>query len=203
MARFSQSSRSRPSFSAARIPLPSSFLVVIFSPTLPTRILEFVSHFILFVPRTTKVKEIDGKPKYKARLVVKGYAQKEGIDFQEFFSPVVKMTTLRVLLALTTTLNLESYQIDVKTSFLHGDTDEEIYVKQLEDFVVPNKEHLVCKLKCSLYGLKQAPRQWYKKFHTFMLSQGFDHSYLDHFLYPKKDIDEVPSYLFYMWKICC
>ena len=105
-----------------------------------------------------KVKKIEGKPKYKARLVAKGYAQKEGIDFQEVFSPVVKMTTLRVLFALTAMLNLELYQMDVKIAFLHGDIDEEIYMKQPEGFVVPNKEHLVCKLKRSLYGLKQAPR---------------------------------------------
>ena len=142
-----------------------------------------------------KVKEIEGKPKYKARLVAKGYAQKEGIDFQEVFSPVVKMTTLRVLFALTAMLNLELYQMDVKTAFLHGDIDEEIYMKQPEGFVVSNKEHLVCKLKRSLYGLKQAPRQWYKKFDTFMLSQGFDRSYADHCLYTKKDIDDSPIIL--------
>ena len=86
--------------------------------------------------------------------------------------------------------------MDVKTVFfLHGDIDEEIYMKQPEGFVVPNKEHLVCKLKRSLYGLKHALRQQYKKFDTFMLSQGFDRSYADHCLYTRKDIDDSPLIL--------
>ena len=109
-----------------------------------------------------KIKTVDGKPKYKARLVAKGYAQKEGIDFQEVFSPVVKMTTLRVLFALTAALDLELFQMDVKTAFLHGDLDKELYMKQSEGYAISGKQHLVCKMKRSLYGLKQAPRQWYR-----------------------------------------
>lgn len=76
-----------------------------------------------------KIKCIDGKPKYKARLVAKGYTQVEGIDFQEVFSPVVKTTTIRVLLALVAALDLELDQMDVKTIFLHGDVNEELYMK--------------------------------------------------------------------------
>ena len=101
-----------------------------------------------------KIKTVDGKPKYKARLVAKGYAQTEGIDFQEVFSPVVKMTTLRVLFALTAAMDLELFQMDVKTAFLHGDLDEELYMRQPEGYVIPGKEKQVCKLKRSLYGLK-------------------------------------------------
>lgn len=142
-----------------------------------------------------KIKIVDEKPKYKARLVAKGYAQREGIDFQEVFSPVVKMTTLRVLFALAALFDLELYQMDVKTAFLHGDIDVEIYMKQPEGFVVPGKEKLVCKLKRSLYGLKQGPRQWYKKFDTFMLSLGFKRSHADHCLYTKKDEDGSPIIL--------
>ena len=77
-----------------------------------------------------KVKTIEGKPKYKARFVAKGYAQKEDIDLQEVFSPVVDITALCDLLALTAMLNLELYQMDVKTAFFPGDIDEEIYMKQ-------------------------------------------------------------------------
>ena len=125
---------------------------------------------------------MDGKPKYKARLVAKGYAQTEGIDFQEVFSPVVKMTTLRVLFALTAAMDLELFQMDVKTAFLHGDLDEELYMKQPRGYVIPGKEKQVCKLKRSLYGLKQAPRQWYKKFDAFMLKHAFKRSHADHCL---------------------
>ncbi|MCO5604538.1 hypothetical protein L7F22_058705 [Adiantum nelumboides] len=108
-----------------------------------------------------KVKCVDDKPKHKARLVAKGYAQMEGIDFHEIFSPVVKMTTLHVLFALCAILDLELDQMDVVTAFLHGDLDEELYMQQLECFVISKKEYLVCKLKCNLYGLKQALKQWY------------------------------------------
>uniref|UniRef100_A0A2N9FX16 Integrase catalytic domain-containing protein n=1 Tax=Fagus sylvatica TaxID=28930 RepID=A0A2N9FX16_FAGSY len=107
--------------------------------------------------------------KYKARLVVKGFNQKQGIDFDEIFSPVVKMSFIQVILGLTASLDLELEQMDVKTAFLHGDLEEEIYMVQLEGFEAKGKEHKVCRLKKSLYGLKQAPRQWYKKFDSFMV----------------------------------
>ncbi|KAL4582349.1 hypothetical protein LXL04_006896 [Taraxacum kok-saghyz] len=124
--------------------------------------------------------------KYKARLVVKGFQQKEGIDFDEIFSPVVKMMSIRVVLGLVASLDLEIEQMDVKTSFLHGDLDEEIYMEQPEGFHVTKKEHLVCKLKKSLYGLKQAPRQWYKKFDSFMTSHEYKRTDADHCVYLKK-----------------
>ena len=123
---------------------------------------------------------------YKARLVAKGFKQEYGIDFEEIFSPVVKMTTLRVFLGLVATENLELVQMDVKTTFLHGDLDEEIYMQQSEGFAKKGKEHLVCRLKKSLYGLKQAPKQRYQKFDTFMQSQGFNRSTEDPCLYVKR-----------------
>ena len=101
--------------------------------------------------------------RYKARLIMKGFNQKKGIDFEEIFSPVVKMSSIHVALGLVAPLNLEGELLDVKTAFLHGDLEEEIYMQQPEGFEVKGKENLVCKLKKSLYGLKQAPRQWYKK----------------------------------------
>nr|KAJ0201031.1 hypothetical protein LSAT_V11C600318230 [Lactuca sativa] len=118
--------------------------------------------------------KVDGTiDKYKARLVIQGFRQKEGIDFFDTYAPVARISTIRLLLALAATHNLMIHQIDVKTSFLNGDLDEEIYMKQPEGFVMPGNEHKVCKLKKSVYGLKQAPKQWHKKFDDVVLSNGF------------------------------
>ena len=136
-----------------------------------------------------KITPSDGRPKYKARLVAKGFKQQQGIDFDEIFSPVVKMTTLRCVLALVAREDMDLVQMDVKTSFLHGDLHEEVYMQQPEGYIEKGKENLVCRLKKSLYGLKQAPRQWYHKFHSFMLSQGYRRSDVDHCLYTKRATD--------------
>lgn len=128
-------------------------------------------------------------PRYKARLVVKGFGQKKGIDFEEIFSPVVKMSSIRVVLGLAASMNLEIEQLDVKTAFLHGDLEEEIYMEQPEGFTAKGKENLVCRLKKSLYGLKQAPRQWYKKFDFFMVEHGYTRTTSDHCVFIKKFSD--------------
>ena len=93
-------------------------------------------------------------PKYKARLVAKGFRQEYGIDFDEFFSPVVKMTTLRFMLGVVATENLELIQLDVKTTFLHDNPTQEIYTEQLKGFLASGQEHLVCQLRKSLYSLE-------------------------------------------------
>ena len=126
------------------------------------------------------------KERYKARLVVKGFAQKEGIDFTEIRSHVVKMSSIRVILGLVATFDLECEQLDIKTTFLHGDLKDEIYMEQLDRFRERGKENLVCKLKKSLYGLKHAPCQWYEKFDSFMLEHGFKILEVDHCVYIKK-----------------
>jgi hypothetical protein len=123
--------------------------------------------------------------KYKARLVAKGYSQVEGIDFGEIFSPVSKLTSIRFILSVVVAFDFEVEQMDVKTTFLHGDLEEEIYMKQPEGFVVKGKKELVCKLKKSLYGLKQSPRMWYQKFDTYMLGLGFTRRKVDHCVYFK------------------
>ena len=114
----------------------------------------------------------DGQTKYKATSMAKGFKQEQGIDFDEVFLLVVKMTTLRSLLALVAIQDLNLHQMDVKTLFLHGDLHEEVHMQKSEGYIEKGKANLVCQLKKSLYGLKQAPRDWYQKFHQFMLSQG-------------------------------
>ena len=134
-----------------------------------------------------KLKKDDGNlVRHKARLVVKGFSQKKGIDFDEIFSPVVKMSSIRVILGLVASLNLELEQLDVKTAFLHGELEEEIYMEQPEGFKIKGKEDMVCRLKKSLYGLKQAPRQWYKKFDSFMLNQGYTRTEADPCVYVQR-----------------
>ncbi|MCO5597756.1 hypothetical protein L7F22_051837 [Adiantum nelumboides] len=123
---------------------------------------------------------------YKARLVAKGFKKEYGVDFQEIFPPVVKMTTLRMLLALVATENIVLDQMDVITNFLHGDLKEEIYMQQPEGFMQKGKEHLVCKLLKSLYVLQQSSKQWYHKFDTFMCSPDYKRSNEDPCLYVKR-----------------
>nr|GEZ51474.1 zinc finger, CCHC-type [Tanacetum cinerariifolium] len=118
--------------------------------------------------------KVDGKiDKFKARLVIQGFRQKEGIDYFDTYAPVARITTIRLLLDLVAIQNLVIHQMDVKTTFLNGDLDVEVYMKQPEGFVMPCNEHKVCKLVKPLYGLKQAPKQWHQKFNEVVLSNGF------------------------------
>eukprot|EP01018_Ginkgo_biloba_P033190 Gb_05496 [translate_table: standard] len=105
--------------------------------------------------------------KHKARLVAKGYAQQEGIDYIETFAPVTKMDTIKIVLVLAEKNGWIIYQMDVKSAFLNGYVDEEIYVEQPQGFEIVGKENKVYNLKKSLYGLKQAPRAWYSRIDTY------------------------------------
>ncbi|GJW79147.1 zinc finger, CCHC-type containing protein [Tanacetum coccineum] len=130
--------------------------------------------------------KVDGTiDKFKARLVIQGFRQKEGIDYFDTYAPVARITTIRLLLALAAIHNLVIHQMDVKTAFLNGDLDEEVYMKQPEGFVMPGNEHKVCKLVKSLYGLKQAPKQWHQKFDEVVLSSGFLLNQSDKCVYSK------------------
>ncbi|KAF3648173.1 hypothetical protein FXO38_18296 [Capsicum annuum] len=108
--------------------------------------------------------------KYKARLVVKGFKQKEGLDYFDTYSPVTRITSIQMLISLAAVYGLEIHQMNVKTAFLNGELEEEIYMEQPESFVVPGKGNKVCKLIKSLYGLKQAPKQQHAKFDQTMLA---------------------------------
>ena len=106
-----------------------------------------------------KMKADGSIDKYKARLVIKGYKQKEGLDYFDTYSPVTRISSILMLIAIAAIHNLEIHQMDVKIAFLNGDLDEEIYMEQPEGFIVPGQEKKVYRLVKSLYGLKQAPMQ--------------------------------------------
>ncbi|KAG8492662.1 hypothetical protein CXB51_010306 [Gossypium anomalum] len=124
--------------------------------------------------------------KLKARLVVKGFSQKYGLDYMETFAPVARLDTIRLLIALATQKQWKIHQLDVKSAFLNGFLEEEIYIDQPQGFVVSSKEQKVYKLKKALYGLKQAPRAWSTRIDSYLLSLGFERSISEPTLYVKK-----------------
>ncbi|GJY94648.1 putative zinc finger, CCHC-type containing protein [Tanacetum coccineum] len=133
----------------------------------------------------TKLDPNGNVERYKARLVTKGYTQKEGIDYKETFSPVSRKDSLRIVMALVAHFDLELHQMDVKTAFLNGDFHEDVYMAQPQGFKSKGQEHLVCKLKKSICGLKQASRQWYLKFDEVMKKHNFIKNQVDQCVYLK------------------
>ncbi|KAL4569482.1 hypothetical protein LXL04_025120 [Taraxacum kok-saghyz] len=117
--------------------------------------------------------------RYKARLVAKGFNQQPGIDYTETFSPVVKSTTIRVVLSLAVTKKWPLRQLDIQNAFLHGDLQETVYLRQPPGFVDAHKPDHVCHLHKSLYGLKQAPRAWFQRLSSALLALGFRGSKTD------------------------
>jgi hypothetical protein len=117
---------------------------------------------------TVKEKE-DGSVRFKARLVIKGFMQIPGVDYDETYAPVLKFQSLRILMAIANQYGMEVHQMDVKTAFLNGFLEEDIYMVQPEGQEVPGEREKVCKLKRSLYGLKQSPRCWNQLLDSFLI----------------------------------
>jgi hypothetical protein len=116
--------------------------------------------------------------KYKARFVARGFSQVEGVDYDETFDPVARYTSI-----VLSSMSWKLHQMDVKTTFLNGEIEEEVYIEQPEGFVIHNEKSHVYRLKKALYGLKQAPRAWYEKMDGFLMSLGFSKSVVDPNLY--------------------
>jgi hypothetical protein len=126
-----------------------------------------------------KRKSDDAVDRFKARLVAKGFEQTSGIDYTDTFSPVIKPSTIRVILALAVYFNWMIKQLDISNAFLHGSLLEEVYMEQPKGFVDKNHPNSVCKLQKAIYGLKQAPRAWFKRLSTYLLDIGFTASLVD------------------------
>ena len=135
--------------------------------------------------------------RFKARLVAKGFRQREGIDYNEVFAPVSKYTTLRAFLAMVAAKDLELHQLDVKTAFLNGELEEDIYIQQPPGYEQGGKD-TVCKLNRALYGLKQAPRQWHEKLKQALKAIGFIDSMADPGLFTKHNGGESVFILTYV-----
>ena len=129
---------------------------------------------------------------YKARLVAKGYSQVASVDFNKTFAPVAKFSTI---LALGAIMDFEMYQMDVKTAFLNGNLEEDIYMDQLQGFL---QRDMVCKLKKSLYGLKQSSRAWYECIHAFFVKEGLVRNHVDHSLYVVQSSSYIVNVIIYV-----
>jgi len=127
----------------------------------------------------------------KARLVAKGYNQEEGIDYGETFAPVSRLEAVRLLLAFACMSGFKLFQMDVKSAFLNGIINEEVYIEQPTGFRDHQHPNHVYKLKKALYGLKQAPRQWYERLSNFLLSNGYERGMIDKTLFIKKSNSEI------------
>ncbi|GJT84817.1 retrovirus-related pol polyprotein from transposon TNT 1-94 [Tanacetum coccineum] len=122
----------------------------------------------------------------KARLVAQGYNQQEGIDYDETYAPVTRLESVRILLAYPCSLDFKIFQMDVKSAFLNGFINEEVYVAQPSGFIDFEKLDHVYKLKKALYGLKQAPKAWYDRLKAFLIKHEYKMGMVDNTLFTKK-----------------
>ena len=127
--------------------------------------------------------------------MARGFSHKEGIDYEETFSPVARYTSIKTIMALASMMKWNLHQMDVKTTFLN---EEEAYIEHPQGFEVEDRVTHVCKLKKVVYGLKQAPRAWYGRIDSFLTSLGFTKSKVDPNLYMKVMDDEPVILLLYV-----
>ena len=135
----------------------------------------------------TKLQPDGQVDRLKARLVVKGYKQKPGIDYYEVFAPVARLDTIRLVIALAAQKKWQIHQMDVKSAFLNGSLEEEVFVDQPVGYVKEGYENKVLRLKKALYGLKQAPRAWYTRIDSYFQENGFLKCPYEPTLYIKSD----------------
>ncbi|GKE69190.1 retrotransposon protein, putative, ty1-copia subclass [Tanacetum coccineum] len=135
---------------------------------------------------------------YKARLVAKGFTQTYGVDYEETFSPVADIRAIRILIAITAFYDYEIWQMDVKTAFLNGCLDEDIYMVQPKGFIYPKHPIKVCKLQRSIYGLKQASRSWNKRFVEDIKKFGFTQNLDEPCVYQKASGSNVTFLILYV-----
>ncbi|GKC87261.1 retrovirus-related pol polyprotein from transposon TNT 1-94 [Tanacetum coccineum] len=138
-----------------------------------------------------KLDEYGDVLKNKARLVAKGYRQEEGINFEESFASVARIEAIRIFIANAASKNMTIYQMDIKTAFLNGELNEEVYVSQPEGFFDPDHPTHVYHLKKALYGLKRAPRAWYNTLSRFLLANKFSKGVVDPTLFTKKTCKHI------------
>nr|GEV68492.1 retrovirus-related Pol polyprotein from transposon TNT 1-94 [Tanacetum cinerariifolium] len=153
---------------------------------------EALEVIITFLKRiTNKHDEEQTVIQNKSRLVVRGYRQEEGIDFEESFAPVARMEAIRIFLAYAAHISFTVFQMDVKTAFLHGSLKEDVYVCPPEGFIDVDHPSHVYKLKKALYGLKQVPRAWYDELSTFLLQNHFFKGTIDPTLFKRRFHDDI------------
>ncbi|GJT19192.1 retrotransposon protein, putative, ty1-copia subclass [Tanacetum coccineum] len=134
----------------------------------------------------------------KAHRVAKGYTQLYGVDYEETFSPIADIRAIRILISIAAYYDYEIWQMDVKTAFLNGYLDEDIYMVQPEGFIDPNHPRKVCKLKRSIYGLKQASRSWNKRFDEEIKRFGFAQNLDEPCVYQKASGSNVTFLILYV-----
>ena len=135
---------------------------------------------------------------YKAKLVAKGFTQIQGIDYDETFSPIAMFKSIRIMLAIAAFHDYEIWQLDIKTTFLNGKLDEEVYMVQPQGFEDPKNSSKVCKLQRAIYGLKQASRSWNKRFDEEVKILGFIQSKEEPCVYKKVSESHIVFLVLYV-----